>query len=52
MSTEPTTPTQAAYQPPTLSDGGPVADVTLGKNGFDVQDNTEYRQKTPGVSAL
>lgn len=52
MSTESTTPTQAVYQPPMLCDGGPVAGVTLGRNGFDRQDNTEYREKTPGATAL
>ncbi|MFE3202274.1 hypothetical protein [Embleya sp. NPDC059237] len=47
MKTPNTTP-MGAYRAPVVADGGEAKSVTLGKNGFDVQDKTEYRQKTPG----
>ncbi|WP_181009085.1 hypothetical protein [Streptomyces sp. SM12] len=37
---------------PLVLDGGSVVAVTLGKNGFDVIDGTQYRQKTPGAAAV
>jgi hypothetical protein len=40
------------YQAPVVLDAGEVAEVTLGSNGFDRQDGSQYRDKTPGVSAL
>ncbi|GLF95225.1 hypothetical protein [Streptomyces yaizuensis] len=42
----------AVREVPGVFDAGLVRAVTLGRNGFDIQDNTEYRQKTPGVSAV
>ncbi|MFI6588193.1 hypothetical protein [Embleya sp. NPDC050493] len=44
MKTRNTTP-KNAYTAPILSDGGAAKAVTRGRNGFDVQDRTEYRQK-------
>jgi hypothetical protein len=44
--------TRSSYEAPVVTDGGAVAEVTLGKNNFDVTDNTQYKQKPPGVSGL